>query len=499
MLTKKLSRLLVLCLFISTCLAGYAGDITSAEILKRLERLEASQEELKQQLKIKDQKIQQLENEKNALAAQQSSVVVDKKSEMTAAQKSAEEKIAKKDQSGYFIPGKGFRLADSDIGSLTFTAYTYARYLNQEGLDDSYVDAFGRTKNLDIRNDLQMQKALLYFKGWLYDPNLNYLLYTWTTNTSQGDPAQVVSAGYMSYHFDDAFTLGAGIYGLPSVRSMEGQWPGMLKVDSRTIADEYFRGSYTSGIFAMGTLAEGLQYKTMLGNNLSQLGVSATELDDNIDTFSTALWWMPTTGEFGKGQTFGDFEEHENLATRLGVHYTHSTETSQNQPGKDDPENTQIRLSDGTGVFAIDAFANGSQIEEARYQMASLDAGLKYQGFALEGEYYWRWVDQFQVVGSLPADVADDLYDYGFQLQASMMVIPKTLQLYLSGSKIYGEYGDPSDIALGLNWFPLRDNSRVRINSEFLYLNDSPVGYSSVPFAVGGNGMVFNSNIELSF
>jgi hypothetical protein len=36
-------------------------------------------------------------------------------------------------------------------------------------------------------------------------------------------------------------------------------------------------------------------------------------------------------------------------------------------------------------------------------------------------------------------------------------------------------------------------------DTEWLYLFNSPVGYSSVPFAVGGRGNVFHSSVELAF
>ena len=236
----------------------------------------------------------------------------------------------------------------------------------------------------------------------MLDPGLRYLAYVWSSNTSQGQGAQVVVAGSMSYRFDTAFTLGAGIGALPGTRSLEGAWPRLLKVDSRTIADDYFRGSYTSGIWGEGKLGDMFQYKAMLGNNLSQLGVDATQLDNTLDTVSLALWCMPSTGEFGPNGGFGDFEYHEEVATRFGVHYTHSTEDRQSQPGKDDPENTQIRISDGTAIFDIGAFAPDTQIDRARYQMASLDAGLKYRGFALEGEYFVRWVDDIESRSEVP-------------------------------------------------------------------------------------------------
>jgi len=127
--------------------------------------------------------------------------------------------------------------------------------------------------------------------------------------------------------------------------------------------------------------------------------------------------------------------------------------------------------------------------------MLSLDAGLKFRGFALEGEYYWRWLDNFK--GENTAGL-ERLFDHGFQLQTSAMVIPRTLQLYAGVSRVNGQFGDPFDIRAGANWFPWK-NKVVRWNTEWLYIRNSPVGYSSVPFAVGGRGNVFHSSLELAF
>jgi len=38
-----------------------------------------------------------------------------------------------------------------------------------------------------------------------------------------------------------------------------------------------------------------------------------------------------------------------------------------------------------------------------------------------------------------------------------------------------------------------------RINTEVIYMRNSPVGYSSIPYLVGGNGTVFNLTIEFFF
>ena len=393
---------------------------------------------------------------------------------------------------GRYTPNLGFKLANTEYGDLSVSIYTYARYLNQRGLHSTYQDAFGNTKTIQERQDFQLQKVQVKFLGWVLSPKLRYFIYTWTSNATQGQGAQVVVAGNVGYTFNKYFTLAAGITSLPGVRSTEGNFPFWLGVDSRMISDEFFRPSYTSGIWLKGNITKRLRYQTMVGNNLSTLGVSAARLDNKFNTFSSSLVWTPT-GEFGQG--FGDFEDHKTLASRLAIHFTRSNENKESQPNSDTFENTQLRLSDGTVIFTPNLFGPGITIADARYRMADIDAGIKYRGFTLEGEYYFRWLDDFKGTNTegLPR-----LYDHGFQLQVSGMVIPRALQLYSGVSRINGQFGDPFDVRIGANWYPW-PNRVVRWNTEWLYLRNSPVGYSSVPFVIGGRGSVFHSSLELAF
>jgi len=481
------------------------------DILERLERLERNQAELERQLEEKDKRIDELESELRK--GHEPEAAAPKTTTMPPAAageapppvapapgtEMKEETVAAAEEEKYygeFVGGRGFRVAHTKYGDAWLSAYSYVRYLNQKALENSYTDDFGRRFDVDQRNDVQVNKAILYLKGWVYDPDLRYVFYTWSANTSQGQTAQVVVAGYLSYHLNDALNLGAGISGLPAVRSNRGMWPYMLKVDHRTLADEYFRGSYTTGFWLEGKLAEGLKYKVMLGNNLSQLGIDAVQLDDGFSTVSGSIWWMPTTGEYGTRESYGDYDYHDRVATTLGAQFTFSPEDRQSQPGQDDPDNTQIRLSDGTRLFSNDAFGTGTQVDKAKYYMTSFDAGVKYRGWSLEGEYYFRWVNDLSITGPPPPD--DEFFDHGFQLQASTMLLPKLLQLYGTGSVVFGEYGDPWDASVGLNWYPFK-RQEFRLTFETIYLDESPVGYASIPYVVGGKGPVFHTNIDLLF
>jgi hypothetical protein len=407
----------------------------------------------------------------------------------------SQEQTQKKDKPPEYIPNLGFLLYNGEKGQIYFRLFSYARYLNQRSLDPTYVDGFGNTKSVLLQQDIQLQKFFSPFAGWFLTPKFRYYLYVWSSNPSQGDPAQVVGAGNLSYNFNRFVGLGFGITSLPAVRSTEGQFPYWLGVDDRMTADEFFRGSYTDGVWVKGDIGSKGKYMAMVGNNLSVLGVSATQLDNKLDTQSFMLHWLPTTGEFGLYETFGDYDDHQKVATRLGGHYTHSLETKQEQPGTEAIENSQIRLTDGSVIFTPDLFGPGIAVETVNYRMMSLDAGIKYHGFSLEGEYYRRWLNDFTGPGtSAIAPITDD----GYQLQSSAMVIQKVLQVYLSGAQIFGRFGDASELRTGVNWYFTKQRG-LRWNAEFLQLNNCPVGYTAVPYPVGGSGPVFHVNIEMNF
>ena len=273
-----------------------------------------------------------------------------------------------------YIPNVGFLLYTGEKGQIYMRLFSYVRYVNQLNLAPTYTSYFGKTIPVQLRQDVQLNKFFMMSNGWFLSPKFRYVLYVWSANTSQGDPAQVVGAGNLSYIFNRHLTIGAGINALPCVRSTEGQFPYWLGVDNRLTSDEFFRGSYTTGFWAKGELSTKIKYMAMIGNNLSQLGISAAQLDNQFNTSSYMIQWLPSTGEFGLYGTFGDYDYHEEVATRLGAHYTYSREDKQDQPGTNSIENSQIRLTDGTNVFTPDAFGPGIAVGKVTYQMTSLTA-----------------------------------------------------------------------------------------------------------------------------
>ena len=394
---------------------------------------------------------------------------------------------------GTYTPNFGFKLANTEYGDLNFSLFTYVRYLNQRLLAPTSTNFFGTVSNIQQRQDVELNKVQFKFLGWLLSEKLRYFLYAWTNNAAMGRSFYIALAGYSGFNFNKHFSLWGGLNGLPGTRSIEGNFPFWLSVDARESADEFFRPSYSQGIWAKGQITDKLRYHVMVGNNMSTLGVNAAQFNNKFNTVSSALVWEPTTGEFGPG--FGDYEDHQTLATRVGIHFTRSDENKESQPATDAFENTQIRLTDGTIIFTPNIFGPAVTVTDVRYRMSTIDGGFKYKGKAVEGEYYMRWLDNYKGPGT---SIVPDFFDQGFQIQTSAMVVPKTWQVYLGGSKIFGSHGDPWDTRFGTNFFPFK-NRVVRWNNELIYMSKSPVGYTAIPFTLGGKGWAFHSNWEIAF
>jgi hypothetical protein len=377
-----------------------------------------------------------------------------------------------------WAPGRGFKIADTPNAELNISAYILARYINQlPGDDTSFTDHLGREREIDPRRDIQLQRIMVWLGGWAFSHNFRYQTIFWTVNSTN----QVAIAGSIVYHFAKQFELGTGINRLPGTYSMMGSHPYWYASD-RVMADEFFRPGMTSGIWINGELLPRFYYMAMVGDNLSQLGINAAKLTRN-NAYGAALWWMPTTGEFGQRGGFGDFEHHDRLATRFGVHYTHSREDRFNQASTASPDNTQIRLSDSTLFFETGSLAPGVTIDEANFDMWAANAGFKYKGWALHTEAYHRRLSNFLADGPLPLS---EIKDNGFYVQGSYDILERKVQIYTGTSQIYGQFGDSSEYLIGVNWFPFGSRN-LKVNAMVIDVNRSAVS-SVFGYYVGRSG-----------
>jgi hypothetical protein len=374
---------------------------------------------------------------------------------------------------GEFNPGRGFTVARGPYGMLNFSGYMAARYLNQLPPDQTATDHLGRPIEVDPRQDFQFHRVMLFSQGWLFTPKFQYGTFVWTVQ----DTNQVAVGGALTYAFSKYLTLGMGWNAYPGTQSLQGSHPYWESYD-RVMADEFFRPFFSQGVFGQGNLTPRLEYRFLIGNNNSNLDTPATKIDRKLSA-GGALTWLPTTGEFGPRGAFGDYERHEKLATRFNLAYTYSPEERQSALGTA-TANTTLRLGDSLNVFDTGAFANGVTVTNARYRLYTAAAGMKYRGFWLQGEGYYRKLDQFVATGKIPVSVVRDT---GFYVQMAQMIVPKRIELYGTTSYVFSKYGRPHEFIVGGNYYPW-DTRNLRLNLQLINVYQSPVS-STFGFYVG--------------
>jgi len=380
---------------------------------------------------------------------------------------------------GEFEPGQGFLVGRSSAGELGISAYALVRYVNQLPAEQTFVDHLGNERTVDNRNDFYPHRVLVFFKGWLGNEKLIYNIILWTVNTTD----QKNIFGSVGYQFTRRFSLYAGINGLPGTRSLQGSHPLWLGHD-RVMADEYFRPYFSNGIWAQGEIVPGLWYNAMLANNLSALGIKATELDRKWAS-GASMWWTPTTHEFGPKGAFGDWEMHEKVATRFGFSSTFSPEQRYTDATTGAPGNTTIRLADSLNVFDTGTLAPNVTVQNVHYRLLSIDAGMKYRGIFLQAEIYNRWLNDFTADGPLPITT---IHESGFYVQSAFFPIPKKLELYGATSQIFGDksagFENSHEYIGGINFYPL-DTRHHRLNVQVINVDHSPAS-STFGYYTGG-------------
>jgi hypothetical protein len=393
---------------------------------------------------------------------------------------------------GEFTPAKGYDIFKSERGSLNISLYGVFRWVDQTPGKQEYQDHLGRTRTVKARNDLNWHRSFVWFSGFFYKPQLRYTLSVWSLPTTQ----QTLVFGNLFYTVAKPLTFGVGIAPNLTTRSMQGSWPFWAGSD-RQMADEFHRGGFSSGVFIRGEPISRLSYTASVNTNLSQLGVTATN-DTRDLSYSGSLCWMPTTGEFGPRGGFGDLEDHQDLATRLGASACHAREGRGAPVGQTNNE-TQLRLSDGVYLYEEGALADGVTVRTADYDEAAFDAGAKYRGFSFQAEYYVRRCSKFDVVYAdlSPGPSFDSITDHGFKVEAGHMVVPQRLMLYAAGGYVFDDFKrEPWEVAGGASFYPFRNRS-WRLNLHVIHIEKSPTGSTFGYYTAGQSGTTISLGTDI--
>ena len=388
---------------------------------------------------------------------------------------------------GEFTPARGFDIYKGSWASLNISFYGLFRYVNHLPGDQTFVDHLNREREVDTRHDLNWHRTMIWLTGFLYTPKMRYNITSWSLGSTQ----QTLLFGNLQYRFGKALTLGVGILPNLTARSMQGSWPFWAGSD-RTMAEDFFRGGFSSGAFITGQPISRLYYSASVNTNLSQLGTTAAN-DTRDMAVSGSLLWLPTTGEFGPRGGFGDLEHHEELATQFGISLGHSRE-SRYAADTAPPNATQIKLSDGVNPFDAGALANGVTVQSLNYDLFAARCRPQVPRLLVSGRILHPEV--LRLPGGRPVPNSS-ITDTGFLAQAMYMVVPKTLGLYVSSGFVFDDFDrKPYEIGGGASYYP--SGTRTwRLNLHVMYLDKSPASSTFGYYTAGLTGTMLSFGVDI--
>src|SRR5206468_1530339 len=146
------------------------------------------------------------------------------------------------------------------------------------------------------------------------------------------------------------------------------------------------------------------------------------------------------------------------------------------------PAETQIRLSDGVLLFETGALGDSTTVKATDYDIASIDAGVKYKGWHLQTNFIRRKLSKFDATAHLPVT---EIVDKGYDVSLSYYIPKLKLSLYGVYGQLIDQFDrDPWEIAGGLSYFPSGTRS-WRINLHVIRIHKSPAG-STFNYYIGG-------------
>lgn len=374
---------------------------------------------------------------------------------------------------------------------LKFDLTTEVRYLGFSRSKTSWTDSAGVVRPIRNRSFLSLNRSSFTFGGFAFSPRLQYNLTILTTTTTN----QTIPLGYVSYVFNDGFILGGGNNKVPGTREWLTSYRYLMGVD-RTMATTFFRPGFSPGVWINGEPRPGLFYYGGVYNGL-YLGGPAEDRSTTDMGYTANIWWEPL-GAFGTGYT--DQEHHENPALRTGgsLSYQRIHLEPALSGGQINPENTVLRLSDGTQIFEPNALGPGATLGAASVLLLSHDESLKWRGFSLSAEYYARWIQGMRAErGTIPADHLN-IFDAGGFVQGSYALIPKRFDLFGRASLVAGPFGRGSEFGGGANWYVFA-NRNVRGNFEVKRVRRSPADNPLSGYVAGDFGTMFLLQLMADF
>lgn len=386
----------------------------------------------------------------------------------------------------------GFRIYPQYLNqspySLKINNQAAFRYTGFARGENTWTDSAGNVNPIFNSSLLIIPRGRLIFSGNAFSPDCSYLLNI-DYNTVSNNPIGFRAYG-LNYRFSRALEVHVGQNKVPGCREWLASSFDAQEGPDRSMAATFFRPSLSQGIWFTGTLFEDVHYHAMVSNGFNTINVRPHLLDGRV-CLAESIWWEPW-GEFGRG--YSDLQHHDQPVMRVGSSLTLTKD--EGSQVSDYPENSALRLSDGTLITQVGAFAPGVTLQSFQLSLAAFDFAVKWQGFSLSSEIYLQELAALQGDGPIPIS---STRAFGGMLQGGYFVNPQCLELYARTSFVTGAYGSGSELGAGFNWFILPGQSNVRFTFDAAWLESSPAEQNRTGFVAGQTGLLIRTQIATSF
>jgi hypothetical protein len=372
--------------------------------------------------------------------------------------------------------------------SLKFNMQNELRYVGFARDVQSWRDNAGNVFPVSNESNFELTRGRLRFSGFVFRPEVEYSLeldYNTTANTQFG-----FRSYSLGYRWNDGLTLALGQGKVPGSRDWLTSFVYSMGAD-RSLATTFFRPGLSTGVWAIGEPAEGLHYHAMVANGFSTLGASIADQSSNL-ALAASVWYEPW-GDFGPGSS--DYEWHDDPAVRGGGSFTYAPVAGQ-QGNPDQPEDFDLRLSDGTSLTETGALAPGVSLSKYTVALGSIDLAFKYRGIGVCGELFLRELYELQGNGPLPRS---SIFDLGGFVQAGAYIVPKRFELFARTAHVSGPYGTGAEYAGGLNWFVLRDKRNLRYTFDAAWVDHSPADQVRTNYRAVDTGLLIRTQLQMFF
>ena len=391
-------------------------------------------------------------------------------------------------------PPKGLKLYDAKgTGGFPFSAnidgFMQVRWFEFARGATGWQNAAGQFEPISNINSFNINRFMITPYGYVVDERIIWSLTLFGT-TDNGKNDAIVPLGVVGWKFNDNLSITGGTTFVASTREwiISNRW--MQGVD-RSMANTFFRPSYSPGVEANGTLADDrLTYRAGVWNSI-QGATSGVLRKGTSMAWAGNVWWEPN-GPFGLG--YSDMEYHDDPVWRIGTSGLTARTEAIDSAGEN-PEDTIVRLSDGTPIALPNVLGAGSTVNEFDLSLATIDAGWKYRGIALNFEYYFRLIDNLTGVGTFDRS---SLYDQGGQAYVAWCVVPRTYEFYGRSSAVTGPFGTGQEYGGGFNWYWF-GSRQSRFTFEALHILRSPADNILYPYRAGYTGTAIQTQLCLIF